>query len=105
MNYQDGDCSCNFAGLLTIVKSVTIPVLEGDQKSVLYTEEYWRKRENDENRKTKWADDKRPYVQKMETSKRIDLHETYFKNKNLSIQIAELEQKISILKSELTNNL
>jgi len=90
--------------LLTIVKSVTIPVLEGEQKSVLYTEEYWRKRENDETRKTKWADDKRPYVQKMETSKRVDLHETYFKNKNLSIQISDLEQKISILKSELTNN-
>ncbi len=90
--------------LLAIAKCVTLPVLDGEQKSVLYTEEYWSKRENDENRKTKWADDKRHHVQKKETSNRIDLHETYFNNKNLLIQNADLEQKISILKSELTNN-
>ena len=90
--------------LLAIAKSITLPVLDGECKSVLYTEEYWSKRENDENRKTKWTEDKRPHVQKMEKSKRIELHDTYFKNKNILIQIAELEQKLSILKSELANN-
>jgi hypothetical protein len=90
--------------LLAIAKSITLPVLDGECKSVLYTEEYWIKRENDESHRKKWADDKRPHVQKMEKSKRIDLHNTYFKNKNILIQIAELEQKLSILKSELANN-
>lgn len=69
--------------LLAIIRGSSIPLLEGEIKSNMYSEEYWRDKTK-QNKKN-----------------RIDLYEKYLKNKDIQTQIMELEQKLNQLKSQI----
>ena len=79
--------------LLAIIRGLPIPILEGEIKSNIYniySEEYWREREREMERE-----------KKEKKKKRIELYEKYFKNKDIQIQIIELEQKLKQLKGQI----
>ena len=69
--------------LLNIIRDSSIPLLEGEIKSYMYSDEYWHDRTK-QNKKN-----------------RIDLYEKYLKNKDIQTQIMELEQKLNQLKSQI----
>lgn len=76
--------------LLAIVRDSSIGHLEGENKSNMYSEEYWCEREKEKER------------EKIQRQKeRIDLYKKYLKNKDIQTQIMELEQKINKLKGEI----
>ena len=76
--------------LLAIVRDSSIQILEGEYKSNMYSEEYWREREKEKER------------EKIQRKKeRIELYEKYLKNKDIQTQIMELEQKLNQLKGQI----
>jgi hypothetical protein len=76
--------------LLAIIRSSSIERLEGEIKSNMYSDEYWREKDK-ENEREKIQNKK----------KRIELYEKYLKNKDIQIQIMELEQKLNQLKGQI----
>lgn len=76
--------------LLAIMRCSSIPVLEGEIKSNIYSEEYWREKEKEK--------EKEKQTKKKE---RVELYQKYLKNKDIQSQIMELEQKINQLKGEI----
>ena len=76
--------------LLAIIRGSSIQRLEGEIKSHMYSDEYWREKDK-ENEREKIQNKK----------KRIELYEKYLKNKDIQIQIMELEQKLNQLKGQI----
>ena len=76
--------------LLEIIRDSSIPLLEGEIKSNMYSEQYWHYREKEKER------------EKTQNKKeRVELYEKYLKNKEIKTQITELEQKLNQLKSQI----
>ena len=76
--------------LLAIVRGSSIPILEGEMKSNMYSGDYWCTKEKE-----------REYEKKKKKKERVELYQKYLKNKEIKTQITELEQKINQLKSEI----
>jgi len=76
--------------LLAIVRGSSIQLLEGEYKSNMYSEEYWREREKEKERE-----------KTQKKKERVELYQKYLKNKEIKTQITELEQKLNQLKSQI----
>lgn len=85
--------------LLAIVRGSSIPVLDGEIKGNIYSEEYWRDfREREKEREKEKEKEKQT-----KKKERVELYQKYLKNKDIQTQIMELEQKINQLKGEIVN--
>ena len=81
------------------MRGSSIPVLEGEIKGNIYSEEYWLEKKKD------WREKEEEQKKEKQTKKkeRVELYQKYLKNKDIQTQIMELEQKINKLKGEIVN--